>query len=111
MNRATVSLPRPGDENDRFVLDIEVDEHGDVGLPTLGGGLVEADRLEPGEVEALHGLADVMLDDAPQALAGRTPMMRAAAKTGISRTSIMATCSNRRVKRLPSTCSFSTTGQ
>ena len=30
------------------------------------------------------------------------PMMRAAASTGISRTSMIATCSNSSVKRLPS---------
>ena len=59
-----------GDEDDRLVLGIEVDEHGDVGLPTSAGGLVEADRLQPGEVEALDGLGDVVLDDAPQALIG-----------------------------------------
>src|SRR5512134_80112 len=66
--RATVSLPR--DEDDRLVLGVEVDEDGDVGLAALGGGLVEADRLEPAEVEACHRLGDVVLDDAPQALIG-----------------------------------------
>ena len=28
-----------GDEDHRLVLAVEVDEHGDVGLPALGGGL------------------------------------------------------------------------
>jgi hypothetical protein len=40
-----------------------------------------------------------MLDDAPQALIGDTDD---AGGTGISRTSVMATCSNKSVKRLPS---------
>ena len=61
-----------GDEDHRLVLAVEVDEHGDVGLPALGGGLIEADGLDAGEVEALDRLADVMLDDAPQALIGDT---------------------------------------
>jgi hypothetical protein len=47
-----------------------VDEDGDIGLAALGGGLVEADRLQPAEVHALERLRHVVLDDAPQALVG-----------------------------------------
>jgi hypothetical protein len=53
-----------------LVVAIEVDEDGDIGLPALGGGPVEADGLDAGEIEAFHRLADVMLDDPPQALIG-----------------------------------------
>jgi hypothetical protein len=54
-----------------------------------------------GEVEALHGLADVVADDAPQALVGDADEAGGGQHRHLTH-SIIATCSNSSVKRLPS---------
>ena len=59
-----------GDEDHRLLLGIQIDEHGDIVVSALRRRLVEADRLEPAEIEPGDGLADIVLDDAPQALIG-----------------------------------------
>lgn len=62
--------PARSDEHHRLVLAVEVDENGDVGVAALGGGLVEADGGDLGQVETRHRLADIVLDDTPQPLVG-----------------------------------------
>ena len=59
-----------GDEDHWLLLGIEIDEHGDVVVAALGCRLVEAERLQAGEIEPGHGLPDIVLDDAPQPLVG-----------------------------------------
>jgi len=52
------------------LLAVEIDEHGDVVVAALGRRLIEAESLQPAEIEPSHGLPDVVLDDAPQPLVG-----------------------------------------
>jgi hypothetical protein len=59
-----------GGKDHRLGLGIQIDEHGDVVVASLGGGLVEAERLEASEIEPGHGLSDIVIDDAPQPLIG-----------------------------------------
>jgi hypothetical protein len=42
-------------------------------MAALGGGFIKADSGDLGQVEALHRLADIVVDDAPEL----TSMMRA----------------------------------
>jgi hypothetical protein len=61
------AAPR-GHEHHRLVGTVEIDEHGHISLSALGRGLIQADGRNLAEVQALDGAADIMPDDAPQAL-------------------------------------------
>src|SRR5208283_4658868 len=66
---AFLALAR-GDKEHRLLGGIEIDEHGDVLVAALGGGLVERDGLDVAEIEVVHGTPDVELQHAPEPLVG-----------------------------------------
>jgi hypothetical protein len=57
-------LPRVG-KDDRLGPGIQIDEHGDVVAASLGGGLVETERVEAAQIEPGHGLSDMLFHDGP----------------------------------------------
>ena len=56
-----------GDEDHRLLLAVQVDEHGDVIMPALAGGLVQGHRLDTTEIQAGKSLGYVVMDHPPKA--------------------------------------------
>lgn len=54
-------------EDHGFVGAVQVDEGGDVVVPTLGCGFIQADGLDVLQVQRSDGSGHIVMDDAPQA--------------------------------------------
>ena len=53
-------------EDHGLVGTVQVDEDGDVVVPTLGRGLIQTDGLEVFQVQRIDGFGHIVMDDAPQ---------------------------------------------
>ena len=54
-------------EDHGLVGTVQVDEDGDVVVPTLGCGFIQTDGLEALQVQRGDGFGHIVMDDAPQA--------------------------------------------
>ena len=61
------SLPAGSREDNGLVGAVQVDKDGHVVVLTLGGCLVQADRLEALQVQRSDGFGHIVMDDEPQA--------------------------------------------